>query len=151
VKLNFAKTTGNDAIMVSGSLPITAGFVASSQTVVVDVGGVVKVFTLNSKGKGVATTAYPATLATNDHFGLKFKTVKGKANQQTGTFTAQFNKGTFASLFADVGLLGSASVKKVARTVPVIILFNNQMYQAAQAVQYTATASKAGLAAYTGK
>jgi len=33
----------------------------------------------------------------------------------------------------------------------VIILFNNQMYQAAQAVQYTVTANKAGLAAYTGK
>jgi inhibitor of cysteine peptidase len=152
VKLNFAKVTGNDEIMLSGSLPITAGLVASSQTVVVDVGGVVKVFTLNSKGKGVAATGYPAaTSAKNDHFSLKFKSVKGKASRQTGTFTAQFNKGTFASSFADVGLLGSASVKKVTRTVPVIILFNNQMYQAAQAVQYTATASKAGLAAYTGK
>jgi hypothetical protein len=151
VKLNFAKATGSDEIMVSGSLPITAGLVASTQTVVVDVGGVVKVFTLNSKGKGVAAAAYPATSATNDHFTLKFKTVKGKVNQQTGTFTAQFNKGTFASLFADVGLLGSASVKKVSRSVPVIILFNNQMYQTAQAVQYTATTNKTGLAEYTGK
>jgi hypothetical protein len=149
VKLNFAKTTGSDEIMVSGLLPITANFVASSQTVVVDVGGVVQVFTLNSKGKGVAATGYPATSETNDHFGLKFKTVKGKVNQQTGTFTAQFNKGTFASLFADVGLLGSASVKDVARTVPVVILFNSQMYQTAQAVQYTATENKMGMAQFT--
>jgi uncharacterized membrane protein/PKD repeat protein/protein-disulfide isomerase len=152
VKLNFAKTTGNDKIIVSGLLPITAGFVASFQTVVVDVGGVVKVFTLNSKGKGVAATGYPAvTSAANDHFALKFKAVKGKVNQQTGTFTAQFNRGTLARSFADVGLLGSASIKKVTRTVPVVILFNSQMYQAAQTVQYTATANKAGLAAYTGK
>jgi hypothetical protein len=152
VKLNFAKAGGNDQIMAGGSLPIPSGFVASSQTVVVDVGGVVKIFTLTSKGKGVATTGYPAaTSAKNDHFALKFKTVKGKVNQQTGTFTAQFNKGAFASSFTDVGLLGSASVKKVARIVPVVILFNNQMFQAAQAVQYTATANKTGLAEYTRK
>jgi hypothetical protein len=152
VKLNFAKTSGNDQIMASGSLPMPSGFAASSQTVVVDVGGVVKVFTLNSKGKGAAAAGYPAvTSAVNDHFGLKFKSKKGVIGAQTGSFTAQFNKGNFASSFADVGLVGSASVKQVTRTVPVIILFNSQMYQTAQAVQYTATANKAGLAQYKAK
>jgi len=152
VKLNFAKTTGNDEIMVSGSLPIVAGFVASSQNVVVDVGGVVKIFTLSSKGDGTGATGYPAVTSTkNDHFDLKFKSVNGKVSAQMGTFTAQFNKGTFALSFADMGLLGRASVNKVTRTVPVIILFNNQMYQAAQAVQYTATANKTGVALWTSK
>jgi len=147
VKLNFAQTTCSDSIQVSGSLPIPSGFAANNQTMVVDVGGVVKIFTLNSKGNGAAATGFPAvTSAKNDHFSLKFKSVKGKVNQQTGTFTAQFNKGSFASAFADVGLLGSASVKNVARTVPVIILFNSKMYQTAQAVQYTATANKSGAA-----
>jgi len=126
--------------------------VANAQTVVIDVGGVVKIFTLNGKGKGAPASAYSvSTSAKNDHFSLKFKSVKGKVKQQTGTFTAQFNKGTFASSFADVGLLGSASVKKVTRTVPVVILFNNQMCQVSQVVQYTATANKAGSAEYTGK
>jgi hypothetical protein len=152
VKLNFAKTAGNDAIMVSGLLQIPSGFAANAQTVVVDVGGVVKVFTLDSKGKGHAAKGYPTvTSAANDHFSLKFKSVKGNVDQQTGTFTAQFNKGTFASSFADVGLLGSASVKDAARTVPVIILFNNQMCQASQAVHYTATANKTGVALWASK
>jgi hypothetical protein len=72
--------------------------------------------------------------------------VKGKVGAQTGSFTAQFNKGTFASLFADVGLVGNASVKNVARIIPVVVLFNNQIFQAAQAVQYTASANKTGSA-----
>jgi uncharacterized protein (TIGR03790 family) len=149
VKLNFAKTTGNDEIMVNGSLPIMAGFAAKGQPVVVDVGGVVKIFTLSSKGDGTGATGYPAVTSTkNDHFDLKFKSLKGKVATQTGTFTAQFNKGTFASSFTDVGLTRNANVKKVARTIPVTILFNNQMYQTAQAVQYSATAQKTGLASF---
>jgi hypothetical protein len=149
VKLNFTHA-GSDTISLKGTLPIPAGWVLPGQQAVIEVGGVVKNFTPNSKGKWAAYNAsgYTAvTSSTNDHFSLKYKSKKGAvAALETGSFTAQFNKGAFASLLASEGLLGTANVKKTARTVPVIILFNMQMFEAAQAVQYTATANKAGLA-----
>jgi hypothetical protein len=152
VKLNFAKTSGNDSIQVSGLLPIPDGFAANSQTVLLDVGGVVKIFTLNSKGIGAPASGYPAiTSATNDHFSLKFKSQKGNVPAQTGSFTAQFNKGTFAGDLADEGLLGNMSVKKYGRVVPVIVMFNAQMFEELPVTQYTATANKTGVALWTSK
>jgi hypothetical protein len=152
VKLNFAKTSGNDQIMLSGLLPIPSGFAADSQTVLLDVGGVVKIFTLNSKGIGAPASGYPAiTSATNDHFSLKFKSQNGKVPAQTGVFTAQFNKGTFAGDLADEGLLGNMSLKGDARMIPVIVMFNAQMYEELPVTQYTATANKTGSAQWTAK
>jgi hypothetical protein len=151
VKLNFAHA-GNDNISLSGALSVSSGFVVAGQSILIDAGGVIKIFTLDGKGNGHAASGYPAvTSPINDRFKLTVKSKKGKVAAQTAAFKAQFNKGAFTSLLSDEGLLGGADLKKVARTVPVIILFNAQMLEAAPSVLYTAKAGKTGLAQYTAK
>ena len=59
VKLNFARA-GSDSISLSGTLPIPAGLVVAGQSVVIDVGGVIKIFTLDDKGNGAASSGMPA-------------------------------------------------------------------------------------------
>jgi inhibitor of cysteine peptidase len=146
VRLNFAQTTGNDVIALSGALAIPANFASTGQTVVLDVGGVVKIFTLDSNGAGTAATGYPAvTSAANDRFKLYFNSVEGRVAAQTGKFVARFNKGTFAGTLADEGLLGNATItlaQNVIRMIPVIILFDGQMFESVPAVLYTATAGE---------
>ncbi|HYF49172.1 MAG TPA: CAP domain-containing protein [Planctomycetota bacterium] len=134
VKLNFSKT-GADQISVSGSLPVPANFVVAGQTVVVDVAGVVKTFTLDLKGK--------AGLGTPDTFSLKVRSSKGVVAAQTSAFKAMFKTGDFAATVADEGLL-SADVKDASRTVPVLIFFNGQMFSTDRPVLYTAKTGKTG-------
>ena len=83
---------------------------------------------------------------TNDRFKLRVKSSKGVVAAQTAPFTAQFNKGAFASLLSDEGLVGTATVKNESLTLPVIILFNVQMFETSQPVLYTAKAGKTGSA-----
>jgi hypothetical protein len=149
VKLNFTHT-GGDAISLSGALQIPAGLVVSGQSVLIDVGGVIKIFTLDIKGNGHAASGYPAlTSPTNDRFKLHIKLTKEKVLKQNAPFTAQFNKGTFGNLLSDEGLLGTATVKKAKRTVPVVILFNVQIFEASPAVLYSAKAQKTGTASFS--
>jgi hypothetical protein len=133
IKLNFAKT-GADSIAFSGTLPIPAGFVLSGQVVIVDVGGVVKVFTLNAKGQSPKA---------NDTFKLKIKASKGVVLQQVGKYQAKFNKGEFATQLFDEGL-ENTEIKDIPRTIPVIVLFNQIYYQKNQLQTYTAKVTKSG-------
>jgi hypothetical protein len=133
IKLNFAKTN-SDSIAFSGTLPIPAGFAVSGQVVIADVGGVVKVFTLSSKG---------ASPKANDTFKLKVKASKGVVLQQVGKYQAKFNKGDFAAQLFDEGL-ENTEIKDILRTVPVIVLFNQTYYQKDQLQLYTAKVTKSG-------
>src|SRR6185295_11437800 len=55
IKLNFAGG-GKDSISFKGTLPIPTGFVAANQKVLVDVGQVFRIFTLDAKGGSKTAT-----------------------------------------------------------------------------------------------
>lgn len=136
IKLNFAKPTGNDAIQLSGTLPIPKGFVSKGQQVILDIGGVVKIFALDAKGgcKNSAGT-----------FKLAFKSTKGAVAAQTAKFSANLSKGTFAAALATQGL-ANADANKASHAVSVGVYFNQQIFEKSQTVHYSAKKGKSGSA-----
>jgi hypothetical protein len=137
IKLKFAPTTmPNDSIKVSGTIHIPDGFTVAGQYVVLDVGGVVREFTLDAKGvptpKGV------------DAFKLRVKSAKGVVLAQDAAFSATFKKAAFVAALADEGLVGTADATEVPRTVPVVMLFSQTLYKVEQAQLYWAKANKTG-------
>ena len=143
VKLNFA-CANSDSISLSGTLPIPAGLVVAGQSVVIDVGGVIRIFTLDDMGKGTASSGIGAAAVggPNDYLKLRVKSLKGVIAAQTAPFTVKLNKGAFVSLLSDEGLVKTATVKNSSITVPVIILFNVQVFEATHSVFYTAKKGK---------
>lgn len=134
IKLNFAKA-GADIIIAKGTLPIPDGFVVQGEQVHVDVGGVIKSFTLDEKGR--------SPKGTDDQFRIKIKQKKGVVAAQNGKFMVRFKKGDFDDELVDENL-SNADLKKVQRTVIVNILFNNTVYQATVTIVYTAKTGKKG-------
>src|ERR1043165_9404689 len=136
VKLNFTKTL-KDSIQLSGLLPVPAAFLVTGKTAVVYFGGVTQNFTLDAKGKSPKA---------DNTFSIQIKSKKGMVAAQSAKFTSKFSKGTFAPKLADEGLDGSATVKKVPRSVQVIVLFNQTLLQTTRTLSYTATKGKSGAA-----
>jgi hypothetical protein len=134
IKLIFSKT-GNDGIMLQGTLPVPAGFKVAGQKVGIMVDGVVQVVTLDAKGHSPKG---------NNFFSISIKSTKGVVAAQTAKFTAKLSKGSFASLLTDAGLT-NATVKNKPVTVPVWFIFNNTVYQKNVAQKYTATINKTGM------
>lgn len=130
IKLNFAKP--GDSISASGTLPVADGFVFTGQQVITNVGGVVKVFTLDAKGKSAASTTQ------------KFSLSKPKLG--VSKFSLKLSKGTFAAAFADESLTGNLDVKKESRSTRVTIYFNQVTYTKTQSLEYTAKKAKTGSA-----
>ncbi len=108
---NF-RTLGHDLITANGYLPVTPGFAFLNQKVAVDVGGVTYGFTLTAKGKGVNGSSY-ITIAT-------------KPNQGQSKFTLRLGTGAFQSFLTDEHLT-NVTVKNLATTVAVKIIFNNTL------------------------
>jgi parallel beta-helix repeat protein/predicted outer membrane repeat protein len=134
IKLIFSKT-GNDGIMLQGTLPVPAGFKVVGQKVGIMVDGVVQVVTLDAKGHSPKG---------NNFFSIAIKSKQGVVAAQTAKFTAKLSKGSFASLLTDAGLT-NATVKNKPVTVPVWFIFNNTVYQKNVAQKYTATINKTGM------
>jgi hypothetical protein len=121
------KTPGSDAFSVSGSVLVSEGLTLKGQAVIVDVGGVVKGFTLNEKG---------GTPKGNDNFSLKVKTGKGGTPLQVAAFTVVCQKGSFASAMSAYGL-SSIATKGAKATLPVTVIFDGISYQIDLAVTST--------------
>jgi hypothetical protein len=134
IKLNFART-GSDMITVSGTLPVSGGFKVAEQRVVVDVGGVIKNFTLTARGEAVAG---------NDSVKLRIKVNKGEVLAQNARFTVKMSRGDFATALADEGL-ANRDIAPVSQTIPVIILFDQKIFRSDRDQLYTAKAEKNGL------
>jgi hypothetical protein len=134
VKLNFAKPKRNDSVLVSGALPIPGGFAVTGQQVIVDVGGVVRLFTLGAKGA--------STPKTNDTFKLGIRARKGVAAAQTAKFQLKLTQGTLAYAFVDEGLTNSDVTTPVTITVQVIM--DGRAYEASVPQTYKARAGKTG-------
>lgn len=133
VGLNFGKP-GNDSLSASGILTVPAGFAVSGAKVVVDIGGVVKSFTLDAKGSSPKAT---------DTFKLSVKATKGVVAAQSSKFSVKYSKGTWQALFTDEGLAND-TVSNVPKTVPVVILFNSKVFKADVAQLYSAKKDSTG-------
>lgn len=131
IKLDFAKAN-NDRINIQGTLPVADGFNFANQVVVFDVGGVVKSFTLDAKGKSPS--------GANDS--VKLNKPKGGVAK----YIVKFNKGSFAANLADEGLVGTADAKNAPKDVTVVALFNSTLLRTTKTLSYTAKANKGGLA-----
>lgn len=134
ISLNFIKDN-TDTISLIGALPVTAGFSAENKPILIDVGGVIKKFTLNSKGQAKAG---------NDTLKITIKAVKKQVTAQSSKFSAKFSKGSFKTALADYNLTGEADLKDAPRSVNVTVLFNLTVLQGALAQSYTATQGKTG-------
>jgi PKD repeat protein len=136
IRLNFMRD-GNDALSFSGTLPISAGFNANGQRVVIDLAGVANSFKLDSKGS--------AGRGTPNMFKLQFRSTRGTVAAQTAKFTVKFNKGSFASTLADSGLSSDPSTSGPV-SVMITVLFNGSIYQTTQSLLYTNKTGKTGMA-----
>lgn len=136
IGLDFQEA-GFDAIATNGALPIPVGFQPKGSVVVINIAGVVKALTLNAAGTGTKG---------NDTFSLKAKFKKGVAETaQLAPFTLNFTKGNFKKQFAIFGLLNTSHQAKPV-TVPLTIIFNNQIHITARALSYTSAKNTAGSA-----
>jgi hypothetical protein len=134
IKLSFSKAN-SDSISLSGSLPVSKGFNVAGQKVLVDVGGVARVFTLDSKG---------ASPKANDSFKMSIKSSKTSGvYPQTSKFSAKFSRGNFADLLADEGLT-NATVTSVPATIPVTVIFNDSQLRTNIDVLYSAKTGSSG-------
>lgn len=127
LKLSVNSSTGGaDSIGISGFF---AGTVASfdAQTIVLDIGGVVKSFTLNAKGQSPKG---------NDS--IKVTSKSGKVS-----FAAKLTKGTFASSFEDEGLTG-ANASGGVKTVRVDVFWGSKIYRKDQFISVSIKSGKVG-------
>lgn len=136
IKLNFGKSL-SDSVQISGTLPIPANFIALNQQVVADVGGVLQSFFLNEKGSS------PTGKGITNIFKLRIKSKKGVVAEQLGKYTLKLSKGDFAGILADEGLV-SQDLSAIPVSVPVIVIFNTQMFQVTPSQMYYAKAGKTG-------
>lgn len=133
IKLSFSKTL-TDSITISGTLPVKAGFVGTGKKVVVDVGGVIKSFTLTSK--------FAAKTAT-DSIKIGVKAKKGVVAAQTAKYAIKIAKGTFSTALADDGL-GNENAKNKSTTVRVDVLFGGQFLRKQVTQIYSAKQGSSG-------
>lgn len=135
VKLNFVKPL-NDSVSFEGSLSIPENFVVEGATLNANIGGVIKTFTLDARGKGRSN---------NDQAQLTVKTSHGAVRAQQAKLSLKFNKGTFGALLADDGLLNQ-TVTNTLVSLPIEIEMAGKMFAKTQALKYSAKAGKSGSA-----
>jgi len=141
ISLSFSpKTpTGKDSLAVAGLLPISSGFSPAGQHVIVDVGGVVKSWVLDAKGKGTGGSK-------NDKFSVGFKAAKkgGVVAAQNGKYAVSLKSGTFAAKLAAYGYDNADHKAAITLQVPVAIIFNGNIYEALATQHYKSAKSKSG-------
>jgi len=134
IKLSFSKTL-TDSITISGTLPVKAGFTGANKKLTVDVGGVIKSYTLGAKN---------FVKVGSDYVKLSVKAKKGVVSaDQAAKYSIKISKGTFASTLADDGL-GNENAKNKATTVRVDVLFNGQYLRKLVPQIYTAKQGSSG-------
>ena len=131
ISLDFAHTL-RDSVSVSGTLQVAAGFSPAGQEVVLDVGGVVRRFALDRRGKSSPGLS---------SFRIQIKSRKGVVAAQQAKFSAKFTKDIFAAFFADENLV-PAALKNAQRVVRVTVLFDKQTYTTDQPQLFTSTLTR---------
>jgi len=141
VQLNFG-FGGRDSLVLSGKLAVPAGLALNGQSVVVDAGGIIKIFTLDVHGQGVSSPGIGGVglSGPNDHFRLRLKSSNGQAGGAEAVFAANFNQGNFSSVLSTQELVGNVTVNNVLYTMPVIVIFGGQLFEVEEAVVYNVAA-----------
>jgi PKD repeat protein len=128
IYLNFTQT-GSDAISVTGTLPIPAGFTVNGQKVYLDIGGFMQGFTLGANGDSTQG---------NSDFLLNIISDEGGVAAQVAPFIFTVNNASLTSAVAAFGLIKGA-VFSAARTIPMTILFDGTVFEAGVSGMYTAS------------
>jgi hypothetical protein len=140
IKLDFATPDpARDTIVLRGRVPISAGFRADGQPVVVSVGGVVRRFALNARGVAVNS---------GGSFVLRTKKKNGAVPAQEASFTAVFRRNSFRALLDDESLPGDATIAKPGepRAATALVMIDGAFFRAHVDLQYTAVAGRSGTA-----
>jgi hypothetical protein len=127
LRLHFDEP-GHDTIVVTGVLPLRVGLVLAGQRVAVDVGGVIKAFTLDNRGVSSQGRYY---------FRLAMKVKRGVVAEPRARFRLQLSHGSFASTLARDGFTASPHVVSAVRQVLVTILLDQTLYQQVRDVFWT--------------
>lgn len=135
ISLDFSVASA-DVISVVGTLPIPAGFVPTDAVAITDVAGIVRSFTLKSGGVGKTGT---------NTFSLKLKSVKGVIAAQSAQFSLQMTQGNFKKQFQPFGLTNLGFAGRPV-TIPVTVIFNNEVRNTYRILVYTSTKNMAGIA-----
>ncbi|HYG73421.1 MAG TPA: PKD domain-containing protein [Planctomycetota bacterium] len=131
IRLDFANAE-SDKLSLKGSLlvagsPTLADF--AGKRVIVNVGGVIRLFVLDAKGQAVSSA---------ESFGFD----SAPANNSV-PFTMLLSSGNFAARFSDEGFTNT-SASQVNAIVEVEVVFNQKLYKASRQDFYNATAGKFG-------
>lgn len=134
IKLDFAKPALHDTIVLKAALAVPDGFTAAGAHVLVDVGGVVKSFDLDTDGRAKADTAQVK---------LAVASKRGVVLAQDAKLRVKLANGSFASWLADEGLTDTTVTERPV-SIPVRLVVNGQVYATTQPQTYTAKTGKAG-------
>jgi hypothetical protein len=134
VKLNFTRQS-NDTITISGQLPVTKGFKAAGSVLALDVAGVSKTFMLTKSGSGKTGTSSVR---------VRIKSSKGVVADQNAPFSIVIKSGDYAALAA-VGLTNANHAAEHS-SLPIMLVFNQALYEATVPVTVNGTAGKSLLA-----
>jgi len=113
------KKDENDSLQISGTLPVPAGLTLQGQTVIMAVGGVVRVFTLEKSASGKDQDA---------SFKLSAKQKKGTTLGGPAKWTLKTSKGLYQQRFEDENLTKDGEGTTRAVQLDVTLLFDNTYY-----------------------
>ncbi|HYG75847.1 MAG TPA: ELWxxDGT repeat protein [Planctomycetota bacterium] len=131
--LAFGKP-GTSSLSLSGILVVPNGFTISGSKVVVDVGGVIQTYTLDSKG---------SSKVGNDALKMSIKASKGVVAAQSSKFSVTSKAGSWEAKLSDEGLIDS-DASNVPKTVTVNILFDGKLFKADVPQLYNAKKGSSG-------
>ena len=134
-KLNFAKQN-SDSLTLSGTLAIPAAFKVSGAKLGLAVGGLVKVFTLDDKGKAKSG---------GDQVSVSIKSSQGTVAAQASKFSIKLNKDSLTTVLAAFGLTNDNATSKSV-IIPFSIVFANSINQDNVTLHYAAKKGKSGSA-----
>jgi len=119
VTLNFAKAD-SDSLTLSANAAVGSSFNPASAPVMVDAGGILRVFTLDKKGS-----------AKSGADSIRIRVSKGAAQM-----TLSFKKGSLADALADEGLIDAEAASGKPVTVQVSVLIRDRLFAAAVTRSY---------------
>ena len=133
IRLDFARS-GHDGIRLAGRLPVADASILDGASLVLDVGGIAKVFALERRGGGAR-----GRLAT-EHATLRIGRLRGNRAK----FAARLRMGTFGQTLALTAGLTNADVRRRSRIVRVTVLLPPSVLTRAQGQIYSAKQGKSG-------
>jgi len=127
IALDFSSpdATG-DSVKILGKFALPDNFKVEGQRAMVDIGGLVRSFTLAADGSGTTT---------DGTFKLTVKTSKGVVKKQSAPFTLTLSGGNYKMFFAGEGL--TATAPKGKRTVDIQLVVGNSVGEVFKTLSYS--------------